>query len=90
MQTKLGGNSPIVLTFYTEIEQNLKGIQAGVVGKQQVISDLDKSRLSVEERTNSKSYKNVTVVHKKTKNRVSGNYFSKTLDENGSFKMTLK
>lgn len=89
MQTKLGGNSPIVLTFYTEIEQNLKGIQAGVVGKQQVISDLDKSRLSVEERTNSKSYKNVTV-HKKTKNQVSGNYFSKTLDENGSFKMTLK
>lgn len=65
-------------------------MQAGVVGKQQVISDLDKSRLSVEERTNSKSYKNVTVVHKKTKNQVSGNYFSKTLDENGSFKMTLK
>lgn len=65
-------------------------MQAGVVGKQQVISDLDKSRLSVEERTNSKSYKNVTVVHKKTKNQVSGNYFSKTLDENGSFKITLK
>ena len=38
-------------------------------GKQQVISDLDKSRLSVEERANSKSDKNVTVVHKKKKKK---------------------
>ena len=28
METKLGRNSPVVLTFYTESEQNAKGIQA--------------------------------------------------------------